>query len=90
MVPEEELRKHNAIGSLEKGGLTWPSWGPELVGARSGRRVKGLTIHKAEINSIKVAEEDFPGGTTNKNPPANAGTRVPSLVREDSTCHGST
>ena len=73
MVPEEELRKHNAIVSLEKGGLTWPSWGQELVGSRWGRRVRGLTIHEAEINSIKVIEEDFPGGTADKNPLANAG-----------------
>ena len=32
----------------------------------------------------------FPGGTVVKNPPANAGTRVRALVREDPTCHGAT
>ena len=34
-----------------------------------------MTIHEAEINSIKVIEEDFPGGTADKNPLANAGDR---------------
>lgn len=57
MVPEGELRKHNAIGSLEKGGINWHSWGQELGGTRSERRVRGLTIHEAEINSIKVVED---------------------------------
>ena len=33
---------------------------------------------------------DFPGGTVVKNPPANAGDRVPSLVWEDPTCRGAT
>ena len=31
---------------------------------------------------------DFPGGAVVKNPPANAGTWVWSLVWEDPTCHG--
>ena len=33
---------------------------------------------------------DFPGGLVVKNPPANAGAQVQSLVQEVSTCHGAT
>ena len=33
---------------------------------------------------------DFPDGAVVKNPPANAGTQVQALVREDPTCHGAT
>ena len=34
--------------------------------------------------------QDFPGGTVVKNPPANAGTQVRALFREDPTCRGAT
>ena len=33
---------------------------------------------------------DFPGGPVVKNPPANPGNMVQSLVQEDSTCHKAT
>ena len=33
---------------------------------------------------------DFPGGAVIKNPPANAGNTVRSLIQEDPTCHGAT
>ena len=36
----------------------------------------------------KVWDQDFPGGPVHKNAPANKGTRVQSLVQEDSTCLG--
>ena len=35
-----------------------------------------------------IDAEDFPGGPVVKNPPANAGDMVPSLVWEDSTGMG--
>ena len=35
--------------------------------------------------NIKCLTQDFPGGAVDKNPPANAGTQVRSLVWEDST-----
>ena len=37
--------------------------------------------------SISMTEEDFPGGPVVKNPPANVGTWVQSLVWEDATFH---
>ena len=37
-----------------------------------------------------LAERGFPGGTVVKNPPANTGTRVQALVREDPTCRRAT
>ena len=44
-----------------------------------------------ELETIKKNQwRDFPGGAVVKNPPANAGTQVRSLVREDPTCHGAT
>ena len=39
---------------------------------------------------LKTFTWDFPGGAVVKNPPANAGTRVRTLVREDPTCRGAT
>ena len=39
---------------------------------------------------MKTISLDFPGGTVVKNPPANAGTRVRSLVQKDPTCCGAT
>ena len=39
----------------------------------------------SERNWKKKKKRDFPGGTVVKNPPANAGTRVQTLVREDPT-----
>lgn len=39
---------------------------------------------------FKVQSSDFSGGTVVKNPPANAGDQVWSLVQEDSTCPGAT
>ena len=39
---------------------------------------------------FKVIFWGFPGGAVVKNPPANAGTRVQALVREDLTCRGAT
>ena len=41
-------------------------------------------------NSFKSLFQGFPGGTVVKNLPANAGTQVRALVREDPTCHGAT
>ena len=38
----------------------------------------------------KILHGDFPGGAVVKNPPANAGKRVGSLVQEDPTCCGAT
>ena len=40
------------------------------------------------INSLRKGH--FPGGAVVKNPPANAGTRVRALAREDPTCRGAT
>ena len=37
-----------------------------------------------------MEEQDFPGGTVDRNPPANAGDRDSILVQEDSTCLGAT
>ena len=34
--------------------------------------------------------ENFPGGTSDKNPPARAGDVVQSLIQEDLTCLGAT
>ena len=42
--------------------------------------------NKLNIKVIKLG--GFPGGTVVKNLPANAGTWVRALVREDATCHG--
>ena len=39
-----------------------------------------------EGSNLKSKERDFPAGTVVKNPPANEGTQVRSLVREDPTC----
>ena len=39
---------------------------------------------------LKPQTEDFPGGTVDKNPPANAGHGFRSLVQEEPTCHGAT
>ena len=39
------------------------------------------------IKKIKKSKRDFPGGTVDKNPPANAGDMGLILVWEDSTCH---
>ena len=45
-------------------------------------------IHSVEIRNKD--DEDFPGGAVVKNPPANVGDTVLSLVREDPTCHRAT
>ena len=37
-----------------------------------------------------LPSRDFPGGTAEGSPPANAGAWVQSLVQEDSTCLGAT
>ena len=39
------------------------------------------------LQSFKNVFSDFPGGTVDRNLPANVGTQVQSLVQEDSTCH---
>ena len=38
------------------------------------------------IMEVKTSDLDFPGGPVVKNPPANAGAQVQSLVPEDCTC----
>ena len=43
-----------------------------------------------ESTLAEMADADFPGGAVVKNLPANAGTRVQALVREDPTCRGAT
>ena len=51
-------------------------------------RTTGVTLTKTR-DSCKISiiiARGFPGGTVVKNPPANAGTRVRALVREDPTC----
>ena len=39
---------------------------------------------------VEMEEQDFPAGTADRNPPANAGDRGSTLVQEDSTCLGAT
>ena len=39
---------------------------------------------------MKKSKQDFPGGTVDKNPPANAGDMGSILVWEDSPCHWAT
>ena len=49
--------------------------------------------HRAHGNSVLSAQyscEGFPGGSVVKNPPADAGPPVQSLVWEDPTCHRAT
>ena len=41
-------------------------------------------------DTVETKIQGFPGGSVVKNPPANAGTRVWSLVWEDPTCRGAT
>ena len=43
-----------------------------------------------QLSVCLKANQGFPGGAVVKNPPANEGTRVRALVREDPTCHGAT
>ena len=38
------------------------------------------------IMEVNTSDQDCPGGPVVKNPPANAGAQVQSLVQEDSTC----
>ena len=47
-------------------------------------------IFPGQTTQFKNGQQDFPGGTVVKNPPANSGTRVRALVQEDPTCHGAT
>lgn len=35
---------------------------------------------------LKLAIQDFPGGAADRNPSCSAGTQIPSLTQEDSTC----
>ena len=44
----------------------------------------------ASLDQKIGSDGDFPGGTVVENPPANAGTWVQALVREDPTCCGAT
>ena len=48
-----------------------------------------LEIQAGNIN-LKIIRGYFPGGAVVKNLPADAGTRVRSLVQEDPTCRGAT
>ena len=47
-----------------------------------------LRKKKNNLNIKNPERWGFPGGAVVKNPPANAGTRVRALVREDPTCRG--
>ena len=51
---------------------------------------KNPKINLGYFYSLKKKKRDFPGGAVAKNPPANAGDWVQSLVQEDPTCHGAT
>ena len=42
------------------------------------------------LQSLKNVFSDFPGGTADRNLPANVETQVQCLVQEDSTCHTAT
>lgn len=53
MVPEGELREHNALEGLEKGGIYRHEWGQEL-----GRhKVREKTIHSAAVSRMKEVEK---------------------------------
>ena len=62
-----------------------------LLKVRSG---KGKSINRTwdffRKRILKIVFVDFPGGTVDKNLPANVGDTVWSLVREDNTCYGTT
>ena len=68
---------------------------PPSVIERSSRQKIRKDIVKLSSNTnqrnltdiYKILHRDFPGGTVIKNPPANAGTRVRSLLQKDPTCH---
>ena len=49
-----------------------------------------LCIHNHNLRCFTKHYRGFPSGPVGKNPPANAGTRVGSLVQEDPTCLGAT
>ena len=51
----------------------------------TGKNIKNIMQKKNIYNA-----SGFPGGAVVKNLPANAGSRVRALVREDPTCHGAT
>ena len=48
------------------------------------------TLNTSEWHTLKGGILDFPGGPLAKNPPANAGDMVLSLLKEDFTCHRAT
>ena len=51
------------------------------------KKITGLPYKKIFLKKLLPG---FPGGAVVKNPPANAGTWVQALVREDPTCRGAT
>ena len=66
---------------------TWMD--PRDVWSKSDRE-RQISYDISYMWNLKTGDRDFPGGTVVKNPPANAGTWVRALVREDTTCHGAT
>ena len=65
-----------------------PSRPRETGGKGAGDTFK--RIHSPCGHNKHWLQKGFPGGAVVKNPPADAGTRVRSLVQEDSTCLGAT
>ena len=61
-----------------------------MVGLESGVATVENSMVVPQKVKHRITTWDFPGGTVVKNPPANAGDTVRSLVREDLTCRGAT
>lgn len=57
VVPEEEVRKQNSPEAWKREALRGINGEKDSGGTKSGRRVRGLTIHEAEINSIKEVKD---------------------------------
>ena len=87
-----KMRCHHPLGLLPTLHLQnrKQPWDPRL--SQTGRRSPptGRDNTPAQFKAAKKMDQNFPGGLVVKNPPANAGMRVWSLVREDSTRPGAT
>ena len=60
------------------------------LSAKNQGNFLGLFLRIRKTTYKKHPVQGFPGDAVVKNPPANTGTRVRALVREDPTCCGAT
>ena len=80
----------NCGHELNPSGRIWRSLGEDELRAERQVSSQGWALETPAGAAIEMEEQDFPGGTVDRNPPANAGDRDSILVQEDSTCLGAT